>query len=496
VSGWLAAAVAVPAAGACAALLLPRPAVHAGVAGVVATAVSAAGVVGAVWSAGPVRHPLGGWGAPLGIDLRGDGLGALMVAATAVVGLLVALYATASFPEPPETRQGWSPPDAFWPLLLLLWAGLNALFLSADLFNLYVALELVTLCAVALVTLGEGTVALTAAMRYLLAAFLGSLAYLLGVGLLYGASGTLDLALLGGLVRPGPPAWAAVALLTAGLALKSALFPLHFWLPRAHASAPAPVSAVLSALVITGTVYLALRLWVEVFPPLLGPAAVQLVGGMGAAGIVWGSVQAIRQQRLKRMIAYSTVAQVGYLFLLVPLTFAASGTGDWRWTAWSGGVYHAVSHAFAKAAMFLAAGNIVRAMGSDRIAGVSGIASHLPVSTYAFGIAGMSLIGLPPSGGFVAKWLLLTAALASGQWWWGVVILLGGVLTAGYVFIVLGQELSEARGDRAGDFRPVPRRMEYAAMALALLAMAMGLRAAEPLALLAAGSPLAPVGGP
>jgi formate hydrogenlyase subunit 3/multisubunit Na+/H+ antiporter MnhD subunit len=161
-----------------------------------------------------------------------------------------------------------------------------------------------------------------------------------------------------------------------------------------------------------------------------------------------------------------------------------------------GGVYHALAHAFAKAAMFLAAGSIVRALGSDRIAGVSGIATHLPVSTYAFGIAGMTLIGLPPSGGFVAKWLLLSAALSSGQWWWGVVLLLGGVLTAGYVFLVLGQELSQASSDRTADFRPVPARMEVAAMALALLSLGLGLRAAEPLALLAIGSALAPAAAP
>jgi multicomponent Na+:H+ antiporter subunit D len=499
VSGWLAAAVVLPLAAGCAALLLPRSGARVGMAGAAATLAAAGGVVAAVWREGPLRHPLGGWGAPLGIDLRADGLAALLVAATAVAALPVAASATAYFDGREAGR--WSPATAFWPLFLFLWAGLNALFLSADLFNLYVALELTTLCAVALVTLGERPVALTAAMRYLLAAFLGSLAYLFGVGLLYASTGTLDLGLLSGRIEPGVPAWTAVALLTVGLALKSALFPLHFWLPRAHASAPAPVSAALSALVVTGTVYLVLRLWVEVFPAVVGGAAAGLVGTLGAAGIVWGSVQAIRQQRLKIMIAYSTVAQVGYLFLLVPLTWTAVGAAagaEWRWDAWSGGVYHAVSHAFAKAAMFLAAGNLVRALGSDRIVGISGIASHLPVSTYAFGIAGMSLIGLPPSGGFVAKWLLLSASLSSGQWWWGVVILLGGVLTAGYVFIVLGQELSQASSDRPADFRPVPRRAELAAMALALLSLAMGVRAAEPLLLLGIGSPIAPpgAGGP
>jgi multicomponent Na+:H+ antiporter subunit D len=502
VSVWLAWAVAVPLAGACAALFLPRAAARIGMAASLATAGAAAAVVGAVWHGGVLRHPLGGWSAPLGIELRADGLSALMLVMTAVTSLPVGIYATRYF-EPREAAEdggegeGWTAPAAYWPLALFLWAALNALFLSGDVFNLYVTLELMTLAAVALVTLGERPVSLTAGMRYLLAGFLGSLGYLLGVALLYGQAGTLDLVLLADRLVPGPPAWAAVGLITAGLALKSALFPLHFWLPRAHASAPAPVSALLSALVVTATAYLVLRLWVQVFAPVTGAAAVQVVGALGAGAILWGSVQAIRQQQLKIMIAYSTVAQVGYLFLVVPLVYSTStDPAPWRWDAWSGGVYHALSHAFAKAAMFLAAGSIIRALGSDRIVGISGIAAHLPVSTYAFGIAGMSLIGLPPSGGFVAKWLLLTASLASGQWWWGVVILVGGVLTAGYVFIVLSQELSQAESDAEPRFRPVPRRMEYAAMVLALLALGMGLRAAEPLLLLGIGSAVAaPVAG-
>jgi multicomponent Na+:H+ antiporter subunit D len=181
----------------------------------------------------------------------------------------------------------------------------------------------------------------------------------------------------------------------------------------------------------------------------------------------------------------------------VPLLTSATAGGDpaapWAMDAWNGGVYHAISHALAKAAMFLAAGTIAEAIGSDRIVGISGIARRLPVTTYAFGIAGMTLIGLPPSGGFVAKWLLLSAALASGQWWWVIVLLVGGVLTAGYVFLVLGQELSLARGDHDVEMKPIPAVMEYAAMALALIALVLGVRVTEPIALIRVGLPF---GGP
>jgi multicomponent Na+:H+ antiporter subunit D len=487
------ASILLPLAAGCLTLLLGRRASEA------AAFLAGAGTIVAsvllaveVWRDGPVSHLLGGWGAPIGIELRADGLSAAMLVMCAAVSLPVILFARSYF-SIGEYSRGWSASGAFWPLMLFLWTALNALFLSSDIFNLYVALEVLTLSAVALVTLSGGVTALVSAMRYLLAAFVGSMLYLLGVAILYAAHHTLDLTLLAERVTPGGESLVAVALISGGLALKTALFPVHFWLPRAHASAPAPVSALLSSLVITASFYLILRLWVGPFAPVLVTGAGQIFGVLGAGAIIWGSVQALRQKHLKVMIAYSTVAQIGYLFLLLPLITSAMLAGEggaaWGADAWNGGIYHAISHALAKAAMFLAAGSIVHSLGSDQIVGISGIARHLPVSTYAFGIAGMSLIGLPPSGGFVAKWLLLSASFASGQWWWAVVILAGGVLTAGYVFLVLGQELSLAPSDRAGEFLPVPRTMEYTAMALALIALVLGVRVSEPLALLRVGLP-------
>jgi multicomponent Na+:H+ antiporter subunit D len=511
--------VLLPLAGACAAVISPRRAgPPAGLVAGIATLGAAGLLVRDVWRYGAVRYTVGGWGAPLGIELRADGLGSAMVLTLAVAAIAILTYATAHLPTlsthgpatgserdhaaadgpagagRPETTgppaAAWAPTAGFWPLSLLLWAALNLLFISADAFNLYVALELTTLAAVALMVIGGGSEALSAAMRYLIAAFFGSMAYLLGIGVLYAGFHALDLSLLADRVRPGWTAWSAMALMTTGLAVKTALFPLHFWLPRAHSSAPAPVSALLSALVVAGSYVLMLRLWFESFAAAITPAAAQLIGVMGGAAIVWGSIQAIRQQRLKLMIAYSTVSQIGYLFLVIPLATGVFAAQSGALEAWSGGVYHAVSHAFAKAAMFLAAGAISHSLGHDRIVGISGIANRLPISTYAFGIAGVTLIGLPPSGGFIAKWLLLTSAITGGQWWWAAVILAGGILTAGYVFLVLGQELSEASSDQRPEFAPVPRRMEYAAMALALTSMALGFRAVEPLRLIEIGNPI------
>jgi multicomponent Na+:H+ antiporter subunit D len=486
--------ICLPLAGGTLAFLLGRRLGRAlGIATALGTPVLSVWLASEVWEGGPGRYALGGWGAPLGIDLYADGLSATMLLATAAVGAAGTLYSLGYFRHP-LGGEGWSEVDVFWPLWLVLWASLNALFLSADVFNLYVTLELVTLSSIGLILLAKEPVARTAAMRYLLAGFLASLAYLMGVALLYAAFDTLDIHTLGQRLTPAAVSSVAAALITLSLALKTALFPLHFWLPRAHASAPGPVSAVLSALVIKASFYLLIRLWFELFPAAVTPAAGQLVGTLAAGAIIWGSLQAIRQRRLKLLIAHSTVAQIGYLFLLIPLAAPiegspAVGPPPWGFDAWSGGVCHAVSHALAKAAMFMAAGTVIHALGSDRIRDMRGIAGRLPMTTFTLGLAGMTLIGLPPSGGFVAKWLLLSAALASGQWWWTLVIVAGGLLAMGYVFRVLGQAFLQPEGD--DKIQPVPRVMELTSLAMALGSVLLGLRPVELLLLLGIGSPLA-----
>src|SRR5271169_3895153 len=267
-------------------------------------------------SGGPLVYLLGGWAPPLGVALRADGLSAVMTMTTAVVICAVGVFARADFRTPAGEARA---PLAFWILLLAIWAALNTVFLSGDLFTLYVALELVTFAAVPLVCLDGRAETLQAALRYLLFALLGSTLYLVGTALLYGAYGTLDMVLLSHRIRVEPATLVAAALMTVGLLAKTALFPLHLWLPPAHAGAPAAASAVLSALVVKGSFFVVVRLWFDVMPGLPGPAGMELLAALGAAAIVFGSVVALRQKRLKLLIAYSTLAQIGYLFLMFPL---------------------------------------------------------------------------------------------------------------------------------------------------------------------------------
>jgi len=239
---WGVVLILLPLAGALLVFSFRRAATIIGIGAALATSLAAAGMARAVIMDGTWHHAVGGWGAPLGIDLRADGLSVLMLLMTAAVGLAIGFYAPAYFRDEPRKA------EQFWPLWLFLWTGLNALFLSADIFNLYVTLELLGLAAVALTALSGRADALTGAMRYSLATLLGSLAYLPGVALLYHGFGSVDIATLAERVEASPVVWAALGLMCAGLLLKTALFPLHFWLPPAHASAPAPVSALLSAM--------------------------------------------------------------------------------------------------------------------------------------------------------------------------------------------------------------------------------------------------------
>jgi formate hydrogenlyase subunit 3/multisubunit Na+/H+ antiporter MnhD subunit len=432
-----------------------------------------------------IEYVLGGWSPPLGIRLRADGLSVLMLLAVAVVISLVSVYAHADF-APHDSGKETRAPLVFWLMLLAIWGSLNLVFVSGDLFTLYVALELLTFAGVPLVALDGRGETLRAALRYLLFALLGSLLYLLGAVLLYGAYGTLDIQLLSQVVRPEALSWAALALMTVGLLAKTALFPLHIWLPPAHAGAPAAASALLSALVVKGSWFLVLRLWFDVMPNVVTLSAAQLLAALGAAAIIVGNIVALRQLRLKLLIAYSTVAQIGYLFLMFPLAFGLAFAGMDSAPALTGGMLQTISHALAKAAMFLAAGLIYLTLGHDRISDLRGVAQALPMTVTALALAGASLIGLPPSGGFLAKWLLLSAALESGQWWWGAVMLLGGLLTSVYVFIIVVRSLAPAEAGWMPKTR-VPQYQQMAVLALALSAFLLGLAALSPVDLVQLG---------
>jgi multicomponent Na+:H+ antiporter subunit D len=435
-----------------------------------------------VWNTGAVTVSLGDWRPPIGIALRADGLGAALGVMTALVMVAVALAARHELAaKVAGPRIGFG----FWPLMLLLWAALNAVYVSRDLFNLYVGLELITLTAVALVAISGKTAAIAAALRYLLFALAGSLLYLAGVVLTYAAHGTLDISLLAArTVAPGDTL--ALGLMTAGLLVKTALFPFHVWLPPAHSAAPAPASALLSALVPKASLLILLRLWFEAMPELATPMTQSALASLGALAVIWGGVLALLQSRLKLIVAYSTVAQLGYVFLVFPLAGGDGAAQPWAAGAWTGATFQMLAHGLAKAAMFLAAGIYIAAIGSDRLGDIRGLARALPMTGFAFALASITLLGLPPSAGFTAKYLMMTGAFASGQWPWAFVLVGGGLLAAAYLYrpltAIFARELALTP-------RPIPWAWQAVPLVLAALSVALGLLSSIPFDFLQIGRP-------
>ncbi len=473
---WAVAAVLLPLIGAMACFAVPRAAATIGLAAVAVTGAAALALGLQVAAEGALTVPLGGWGAPLGIDLRADGLSVVMLVMTAGVGLLVSLSALG---ERDARRRRY-----FWPLWLLLLTGLNGVYLSGDLFNLYVMIEVISIAAIGLTVLRGNLAALKAGLEYLFASMVGAILFLLAVGLVYLNYGRLDLSGLAGIAGAGDAVLAAVLALTlVGMALKTALFPLHYWLPAAHAGATAPASALLSALVVKASLYIVLRL----FQYLVAPSEVMvtLIGALGATAMLWGGIQALRAPRLKLLVAWSTVAQVGLIFV----AFARAGA-DGTAESWKAAALIMLAHALAKAAMFLAAGRIKDEVGHDEIARLDRSPIRPTLAQFTFALAAISLIGLPPTAGFAGKWMLMEGAIAAGYWHWVVVTLVGTLLSvavfsrvlAGFLrFDRVRGPLGEHQGWALADAPP---------LVLALGALGLGLIAVQVLAFLEIGAPL------
>lgn len=476
---WLTLAILLPLFGAVASFVLPRAAAGLGLATVAATTLCVLMMARHVAAHGIVFVPLGGWGAPLGIELRADGLSVAMLALTGLVGLLISVSAIDTFAgdgaEVARQRQ------YFWPLWLLLLSGLNGVYLGTDLFNLYVMIEIIALAAVGLTVLSGRREALAAGLDYVYASILGALLFLLGVGLVYLQLGRLDFA--GVIAAPASAAMtAALAVMFVGLALKMALFPLHVWLPASHANAAAPASALLSGLVVKGALYIVLRL--AGYMPALTEDILTLIGLMGAGAVIWGSIQALRAERLKLLVAWSTVAQIGLIFVALARA-GERGLSD----SWKAAALLILAHGIAKAAMFLAAGRIKDEVGHDRIRDLDRSPVRPTLAQVTFALAAISLIGLPPSLGFIGKWQLMEGAMMAGYWHWVAITMIGTLFSVAYFSRVLagflrfdrmrGGPLAEHQGWSGADAAP---------LILAVSAVLLGLAAGPIVAFIDLGS--------
>ncbi|MDN7133155.1 proton-conducting transporter membrane subunit [Halomonas sp. MC140] len=417
--------------------------------------------------------------ADIHLSLRLNGLSVLLLLTTQWIGVAAALYTPGYLRlSDPGPMARW-----LWPLMGTLISALSLMWLATDLLTLYVALEVMGLAAVGMLLLSGKAPALKAGMRYLLLALVGSLAYLLGVALILGHWGRLDLQGLAEIIEPGPVAWFAAALMGAGLALKAALFPLHAWLSPVHENAWTPVSALHAGLVIKASLFMLVLLWSILLPDAF--YASRVIAWLGMLAIVWGGLLAWRTDSLKTLVASSTAAQLGYLMVIFPLLLGADVAPLPRALAWEGFWLQLMGHAFAKAAMFMAAGNLILATGESTLKGLAGTSRRLPLSLLVFGIAAITLMGLPPSAGFTAKWLLFEAMIITQQWWAVAALLVGTLLTAAYIFRMFRYSFDESAPRQR--YQPLAPGMDLIALTLALAAFALGLFAHFPLELMQGG---------
>ena len=390
----------------------------------------------AVLEGGPggsvLRYDMGGWPAPYGIELVIDSLSALvllLITGSSTVALMIGRRSIARDME--LHRQ-----PLFYAAWLTAVAGLTGIAVTGDAFNVFVFMEISSLATYVLIAGGPDRQALTAVFKYLIMGTVGATFYLIGVGLIYMMTGTLNFAdmqaRIGDVTERGPIMLAA-GFITVGLALKAAVFPLHVWLPNAYAYAPHAVTAFIAASSTKVALYVLLRFDFMVFQFDLGTHAAQFASfvlPLAVAGVLFGSAVALFETNLKRMLGYSSVAQIGYMILGAGLLDRAGLTA---------GVLHMFNHALAKGALFLAVTLMAHRVLSFDMIHLSGIGRRMPWTMGAFALAAASLVGIPGTAGFVSKWYLVSAAFAHGEW--GivlvVVIVVSSLLALGYLWRVL-----------------------------------------------------------
>jgi len=390
---------------------------------------------------GVIVYELGSWAAPWGIEYRIDSLNAFVLVIVSAVGAVVTPYAKQSVEKEIDRDRIY----LFYTMLLLCQAGLLGIAITGDAFNLFVFLEISSLSTYVLVSMSKDPRALTAAFRYLVLGTLGATFYIIGVGMMYMMTGSLnihDLSQLIPAVAETRTIQAALAFLTVGLCLKLALFPLHMWLPNAYAFAPSTVTVFLAATATKVAVYALIRVVYTVFGGvdiLEGFEADNALMILAIIAMFAGSSVAIYQANIKRMLAYSSVAQVGYMILGVTL-------GNITGTA--AGIVHLFNHAMMKGGLFMAMGCIMYKIGSVRLADMDGLGKTMPLTMAAFVAGGFSLIGVPLTVGFISKWYLVMAALENGWWPIAVLIVLSSLLAVIYVWRVV--EVAYFRPPRDG----------------------------------------------
>ena len=374
-----------------------------------------------------VHYWMGNWAPPLGIEFVIDPVNAIIVTMITFLAMMTAIFST-----PFLKKSNWLYMGGYYTLMALLCVGLSGMTLTGDVFNLYVYLEIASLSGYGLIALG-GNKGTLAAFRYLLIGTIAASLYLLGIGFLYAMTGSLNMADLSGLLQgqmDSPLIAVAVALFIAAFGIKAALFPFHGWQPDAYTYSHPGAAPLISGAMSKVPAYAMLRFFFYLFGAqhLFVQHGLTVIGVLGAMGINLGSVMAIAQDDFRRMLAYSSVAQIGYI---------AVGLAIGSVYGLIGAVLHIVNHAFMKGSLFMVIGGIQYRFGEFRISQLGQIHKKMPLTVVTLCIAALGMIGIPPTGGFFSKWYIMLGAMTTQQYIYVAVLVISSLLNAVYFFRVM-----------------------------------------------------------
>lgn len=401
---------------------------------------------------GPISYKMGGWAPPVGIEYRVDLFAIYLLILVSLIATAVLIYGRLSVrAEINEGIRGW-----YYTMYMLCLSGLLGIIITGDAFNAFVFMEISSLSMCTLIALGKDRRALAAAYQYLIMGTVGATMYVIGVGLLYTITGTLNLIDLAERLAPildTPPAIAGMAFIVVGLSLKIALFPLHLWLPNAYAFAPSATTAFIAATATKVSIYLLMRYLYSVFGFAFSVEQTpipELILILSVFAIFAGSFTAIFQENVKRMLAYSSVAQIGYITLGIAIANATGLTGS---------LVHIFNHAVMKSALFMLIGGIALQIGTVRMSDMAGVGKAMPLTMFGFVLGGLSMLGVPGTVGFVSKWYLAMGALENGWWWLVVLLMLSSLLVLVYMGRVIEIAFFRERPADAPPLQEAPKSM-------------------------------------
>lgn len=387
-------------------------------------------LIGRIPPDGCLGYHMGSWPPPFGIEVRVDYAGLFLMLVVCGIATLSVVYSRRHIAR--EVTGGRL--TAYYVLFLLMSGAMLGFVATGDIFNLFVFMEIMALSSYALVAVTGNRNAVRAAFKYVLMGAPSSIIVLLAIGLLYSVTGSLNMADLAARIAESPYTEVLIVsfiLFVIGFGVKAALFPLHMWLPDAHSIAPSPISALLSGLLIEVSTFAIIRIALSVFTASAGDligGTLDAVGVLAAAAVLFGGVMAIMQKDLKLMIAYSSISHIGYMFL---------GFTALNREGLTGAMYHILDHGLAKACLFLCAGAFVYVKGYRSIDELKGAWRQMPWTCFAFALASLSVIGIPPTAGFISKWYLILGNIEAGNYLYVVILLAGSILAAVYCFRVI-----------------------------------------------------------